>query len=131
DPPEPFKSRYAGRPYVGEIAFVDSQVGRLLAYLDAHHLADRTVVVVMGDHGESLGEHGESTHGFFVYQATMHVPLLIRAPFDAMAGRGVPAAVRRIDILPTAFELLSVKSSEKFEGTSVVPLMTGAKKELG
>ena len=131
DPPEPFKSRYAGRPYVGEIAFVDSQVGRLLAYLDAHHLADRTVVVVMGDHGESLGEHGESTHGFFVYQATMHVPLLIRAPFDAMAGRRVTDTVRSIDILPTALELLSVKSSEKFEGTSVVPLMTGAKKELG
>jgi choline-sulfatase len=131
DPPEPFKSRYAGRPYVGEIAFVDSQVGRLLAYLDAHHLADRTVVVVMGDHGESLGEHGESTHGFFVYQATMHVPLLIRAPFDAMAGRRVTDTVRSIDILPTALELLSVKSSEKFEGTSVVPLMTGVKKELG
>jgi arylsulfatase A-like enzyme/Tfp pilus assembly protein PilF len=131
DPPEPFKSRYAGRPYVGEIAFVDSQVGRLLSYLDAHHLADRTVVVVMGDHGESLGEHGEATHGFFVYQATMHVPLLIRAPFDAMAGRRVTDTVRGIDILPTALELLSVKSSEKFEGTSVVPLMTGAKKELG
>ena len=80
DPPEPFKSRYAGHPYVGEIAFIDSQVGRLLAYLDAHHLADHTVVVVVGDHGESLGEHGEATHGFFVYQATLHVPLLIRAP---------------------------------------------------
>ena len=131
DPPEPFKSRYEGRPYVGEIAFVDSQVGRLLAYLDAHHLADRTVVVVMGDHGESLGDHGESTHGFFVYQATMHVPLLIRAPFDAMTARRVTDTVRSIDILPTALELLSVKSSEKFEGTSVVPLMTGAKKELG
>jgi choline-sulfatase len=131
DPPEPFKSRYAGRPYVGEIAFVDSQVGRLLAYLDSHHLSDRTVVVVMGDHGESLGEHGEATHGFFVYQSTMHVPLLIRAPFDAMAGRRVTDTVRSIDVLPTALELLSVKSSEKFEGTSVVPLMTGAKKELG
>jgi len=131
DPPEPFKSRYAKHPYVGEIAFVDSQVGRLLAYLDAHHLAGNTVVVVMGDHGESLGEHGESTHGFFVYQATMHVPLLIRAPYDAMAGRRVADTVRSIDILPTALELLGVKSSERFEGTSVVPLMTGAKKELG
>ena len=131
DPPEPFKSRYAGHPYVGEIAFVDSQVGRLLSYLDAHHLADHTVVVVMGDHGESLGEHGEGTHGFFVYQATMHVPLLIRAPYDAMAGRRVADTVRSIDILPTALELLGVKTSERFEGTSVVPLMTGAKKELG
>ena len=131
DPPEPFKSRYAGHPYVGEIAFVDSQVGRLLAYLDVHRLADRTVVVVMGDHGESLGEHGEGTHGFFVYQATTHVPLLIRAPYDAMAGRRVADTVRSIDILPTALELLGVNTSEHLEGTSVVPLMTGAKKELG
>jgi choline-sulfatase len=131
DPPEPFNSRYAGHPYIGEIAFVDSQVGRLLAYLDAHHLAERTVVIVMGDHGESLGEHGEATHGFFVYQATMHVPLLIRAPYDAMVGRRVADTVRSIDILPTALELLAVRSSEPLEGTSVVPLMTGAKKELG
>jgi choline-sulfatase len=130
-PPEPFKSRYANRPYIGEIAFVDSQVGRLLAYLDAHDLARNTVVVVMGDHGESLGEHGEGTHGFFIYQATMHVPLLIRAPYDAMAGRRVADTVRSIDILPTALELLGIKTTDRLEGTSVVPLMTGAKKELG
>jgi choline-sulfatase len=131
DPPEPFKSRYAGHPYVGEIAFVDSQVGRLLAYLDAHHLADRTVIVVMGDHGESLGEHGEATHGFFVYQATLHVPLLIRTPYDVMAGRRVADTVRSIDILPTVLELLGVKTPDRLEGSSVVPLMTGAKQELG
>ena len=131
DPPEPFKSRYEGHPYVGEIAFVDSQVGRLLAYLDAHDLTRHTVVIVMGDHGESLGEHGEATHGFFVYQSTMHVPLLIRAPYDVMAGRRVSEVVRSIDILPTALELLGVNADERFEGTSVVPLMTGAKKELG
>ncbi|MGH9141109.1 MAG: tetratricopeptide repeat protein, partial [Vicinamibacterales bacterium] len=131
EPPEPFKSRYAGHPYVGEIAFVDSQVGRLLSYLDTHHLTDRTVVIVMGDHGESLGEHGEATHGFFVYQATMHVPLMIRAPYDAMVGRRVADTVRSVDILPTALELLAVKPSERLVGTSVVPLMTGAKKELG
>jgi len=130
-PPEPFKSRYASRPYIGEIAFVDSQVGRLLAYLDQHDLARNTIVVVMGDHGESLGEHGEGTHGFFVYQATMHVPLLIRAPYDAMAGRRVADTVRSVDILPTMLELLGIRTTERLEGTSVVPLMTGAKKELG
>jgi len=130
-PPEPFASRYAGHPYIGEIAFVDSQVGRLLSYLDTHDLARNTVVVVMGDHGESLGEHGEGTHGFFVYQATLHVPLLIRAPFDSMAGRRVTDTVRSIDILPTALDLLGVQTGEQFEGASVVPLMTGARKELG
>ena len=130
-PPEPFASRYRGRPYVGEIAFVDSQVGRLLQFLDAHDLARNTVVVVMGDHGESLGEHGEQTHGFFVYQATMHVPLIVRAPYDAMAGRRVGDTVRSVDILPTVLDLLGIPASESFAGTSVVPLMTGAKKELG
>jgi tetratricopeptide (TPR) repeat protein len=130
-PPEPFKSRYAGRPYIGEIAFVDSQVGRLLGYLDAHDLARTTVVIVMGDHGESLGEHGESTHGFFVYQATMHVPLLIRTPYDAMTGRRVADTVRSIDILPTTLELLGIGTADRLEGASVVPLMTGATKELG
>jgi arylsulfatase A-like enzyme/Tfp pilus assembly protein PilF len=131
DPPEPFKTRYQGRPYAGEIAFVDSQVGRLLAYLDQRNLARNTIVVVMGDHGESLGEHGEGTHGFFVYQATMHVPLLIRTPYDVTAGRRVRDTVRSIDILPTMLELLGLKRDESLEGTSVAPLMTGAKQELG
>lgn len=67
-PPEPYRSRYTERPFAGEIAFVDSQVGRLLAFLDSNDLAKKTVVAVMGDHGESLGEHGEATHGFFVYE---------------------------------------------------------------
>jgi choline-sulfatase len=131
DPPEPFKARYAGHPYIGEIAFVDAQVGRLLSFLDARNLTRHTVVIVMGDHGESLGEHGEGTHGFFVYQATMHVPLMIRAPYDVMAGRRVGDTVRSIDILPTALELLGVKTADRLEGSSVVPLMTGARKELG
>jgi len=132
EPPEPFKSRYEGRPYIGEIAFVDSQVGRLLAFLDERNLARNTIVVVMGDHGESLGEHGEGTHGFFVYQATMHVPLLIRAPYDGMAGRLVKDTVRSVDILPTMLELLGIGAAgESFEGTSIAPLMTGARQELG
>src|SRR5712692_6454580 len=130
-PPEPFKSRYARHPYPGEIAFVDSQVGRLLAYLDDHDLVRHTVIVVMGDHGESLGEHGESTHGFFVYQSTAHVPLIIRAPYDVMEGRRVADTVRSVDILPTVLELLGVRAAEPFEGASLVALMTGAKKELG
>src|SRR5262245_26838294 len=73
DPPEPFRSRYRDRPYVGEIAFADAQLGRVLAYLDARHLTDRTIVAVMGDHGEGLSEHDEATHGFFVYESTVRV----------------------------------------------------------
>src|SRR5439155_21512320 len=82
--------------------------------------------------GESLGEHGEGTHGFFIYQSTTRVPLVVRAPYGAtLGGRRIRDVVRSVDILPTVLELLGVRSNERFEGMSVVPLMTGAKAELG
>jgi arylsulfatase A-like enzyme/Tfp pilus assembly protein PilF len=131
DPPEPYKSRYSDRPYAGEIAFVDSQVGRLMTWLEANQLLEKTIVVVMGDHGESLGEHGEGTHGFFVYEGTLHVPLLIRAPYDALRGRTVADVVRSVDVQPTVLDLLGIRSTETFEGQSLTSLMTGARSELG
>lgn len=132
EPPEPYKTIYRGRPYIGEIAFVDSQVGRVLAYLDAHNLSDRTIVVVMGDHGESLHEHGEATHGFFIYESTVHIPLIIRAPFSAIrGGRRVAEVVRSVDVMPTVLDLLGIPSPKGIEGVSVSSLMTGAAKELG
>ncbi len=130
DPPEPYKSRYSDRPYAGEIAFVDSQVGRLLAWLDGHQRLEKTIVVIIGDHGESLGDHGEGTHGFFVYESVLHVPLLIRTPYDAMRGRTVSDVVRSIDVLPTVLDLLGVGTGEQFEGQSLTSLMTGASSGL-
>jgi arylsulfatase A-like enzyme/Flp pilus assembly protein TadD len=79
-PPEPYRSRFAGREYDGEIAYVDAQVARLLTDLERRGLRDKTIVAVIGDHGESLGEHGELTHGLLLYEATLHVPLIIAAP---------------------------------------------------
>ena len=131
DPPEPYKSRYPDRPYAGEIAFVDSQVGRLMTWLETNQLLEKTIVVVMGDHGESLGDHGEGTHGFFVYESVLHVPLLIRAPYDAMRGRKVADVVRSVDVQPTVLDLLGIRSTETFEGQSLAPLMTGVRSELG
>ncbi len=130
-PPEPYKSRYATRPYAGEIAFVDSQVGRLLAWLDTHHLLEKTIVVVIGDHGESLGDHGESTHGFFVYESVLHVPLMIRAPYDLTRGRTIADVVRNVDVQPTVLDLMGIPSSNTFEGQTLTPLMTGARSTLG
>jgi arylsulfatase A-like enzyme/Tfp pilus assembly protein PilF len=78
--PDPFRSRYAGRPYDAAIAFEDEQVGRVIARLQALNLYHNTLVVLASDHGESLGEHGESEHGFFVYNATLRVPLIVKAP---------------------------------------------------
>jgi tetratricopeptide (TPR) repeat protein len=124
-PPEPWASRYPNRPYVGEIAYTDSQVGRLLEWLDEHDRANDTVVIVMGDHGESLGEHGESGHGFFVYEGATRVPFIIRAPFESMRNRRVVTPVRSVDVLPTALELLGIEPTRPSDGTSLVPLLTG------
>ncbi|HEV8240452.1 MAG TPA: sulfatase-like hydrolase/transferase [Thermoanaerobaculia bacterium] len=104
-PPEPFRSRHAGDPYSGEVAAVDAQVDRLTAWLARRDLAKRTVVVVAGDHGEGLGEHGEATHGLLLYQATLRVPLLIAAP-GLLAPRVVRAPVGLADVAPTVAALL-------------------------
>ena len=130
-PPEPYRSRYSDRPYLGEIAFVDSQVGRLLAFLETARILDRTVVAVIGDHGESLGEHGESTHGFFIYESVLHVPFMILTPYDSQRGRRLPGVVRSVDVLPTILDLLGTPLADTVEGRSLVPMMNGASRDLG
>ena len=92
-PPQPFATRFAERPYDGGIAELDVQVGRLLAELDARGSSARTVVAVVGDHGEALGEHGELTHGLLVYEPSLRVPLIARAPGVLRSGRVVRTPV--------------------------------------
>ena len=87
DPPEPFRTQFKGRPYDGEIAYEDAQLARLFTWLKAHGLYEGAMIVLVGDHGESLGEHGEQEHGFFVYNATARVPLIVKAPGRAPAKR--------------------------------------------
>jgi arylsulfatase A-like enzyme/tetratricopeptide (TPR) repeat protein len=130
-PPEPFATKYEGHPYLGEIAFTDSQVGRVIAKLESLHLDDRTVVMVMGDHGESLGDHGEAAHGFFVYNSTTHVPFVIRAPFAATRQRRVADPVRSVDVMPTALDLLGIAPPAGISGVSLAPLLAGTQRELG
>jgi arylsulfatase A-like enzyme/Tfp pilus assembly protein PilF len=125
--PEPYKSEYRGHPYRGAVAFTDAQVGRVLSFLKDRGLSDRTIVIVSGDHGESLGEHGEETHGFFVYESSMHVPLIMHAPFSLTAGRRVSLPVRTADILPTVLDLLQLPVPESLAGVSLAPLLAGAK----
>ncbi len=131
DPPEPYKTQYAGRPYNGEIAFVDAELGRVIDFLEREGLMERTVIAVIGDHGESLDEHGEASHGFFVYESTTRVPFVIRAPFDRLAGRRVTDPVRAVDLVPSVLDLLDVATPKGISGASLVPLMTGAVRELG
>jgi choline-sulfatase len=127
DPPEPYASIYGHNPYVGEIAFADSQIGRLLDALDARRLMERTVVIVAGDHGESLGDHGEEDHGVFVYESVLRIPLIIRAP--GVSPRRVAAVVRLTDVMPTVLDLLGIPPP-RADGVSLVDLLTGRRSTL-
>ncbi|HEX7019847.1 MAG TPA: sulfatase-like hydrolase/transferase [Gemmatimonadaceae bacterium] len=93
--PEPYRSKYAQHPYLGEIAYMDSQLGRLIDAFRARAGADAAIVIA-GDHGEGLGEHGEETHGTLLYQSTMHVPLVIEGPGVTQGTSDVPVSARRI-----------------------------------
>lgn len=112
--------------YQGAIAFMDSQVGRVLGFLEARHLLERTLVVIVGDHGESLGEHGERTHGLFVYEGVTRVPLIIRAPSSRMRGRRVSGVVRSVDVMPTMLDLLGIPIPLPVAGATLVDRMTGS-----
>jgi arylsulfatase A-like enzyme/Tfp pilus assembly protein PilF len=122
DPPEPYKHEYAKSPYDGEIAYMDEQVGRLLAGLEQLALTPHTLVIVMGDHGESLGEHGEATHGIFLYDATLHVPLIVAGP-EIPSGKVIGDQVRSIDLHPTVMEFLNLHPSSEAQGVSLWPLI--------
>ncbi len=123
EPPEPFKSRFPDRPYDGEISFVDSALEKVLAYLKGSGLEGRTAVILTADHGESLGEHGESTHGYFAYNASLHVPLLLA--FPGMGPRRVDGSVSHIDIFPTLCDFLGETAPKGLQGRSLMPLIRG------
>jgi len=122
EPPEPYRTQYPGDPYSGEIAYTDEQVGRLLDFLDQQNLRDRTLVVAVGDHGEGLNDHGEGTHGIFIYDDTLHVPLIMAGP-RVGAGKVVKDQVRSIDLLPTVAEFLRLPPNPAAQGVSLWPLI--------
>ena len=128
NPPEPFASRYRGAPYFGEVAATDAALAPLLQpALDGPADGD-TLVVLTADHGESLGEHGEMTHGLFAYEATLRVPLILfqRGAFTPHA---VAAPVRHVDILPTILEAVGAPPPAPLDGRSLLPLAAGAAAE--
>jgi arylsulfatase A-like enzyme len=99
-------------------------------FLGERGLLDRTVVVIVGDHGESLGEHGEVSHGLFVYQSVIHVPLIIRAPLAFRKAGRIVDPVRIVDVMPTVLDLLGLPPQPAVEGRTLVPLMNGSAKTL-
>lgn len=132
-PPEPFLSEYGrqGRGpaafYDGEIAFMDSQIGRLTEWLSTRGLDRRTVVVLIGDHGEGLGSHGEGTHGYFIYDYAVHVPFIVVTPFRELQGVRVASQSRTADVFPTVLELAGIPLPGKVHGRSQVPAMLDPK----
>ncbi len=125
-PPEPYSREYASQPYDGEIAFADEQVGRLLRFLKDKGLYQNTVIVLSGDHGESLGEHGEKTHGFFIYNVTMHVPLIIHLP-GKPATQTVADPVSLVDLMPTVLAATGLDIPSQVQGRSLLSALRGEK----
>ena len=125
DPPEPFKSRFADKPYDGEVAFVDDVVGRLFDYLGEKNLWESSLVIFTADHGESLWDHDEETHGIFAYNATIWIPLIIHAP--GAKSRKVEHNVAHVDIFPTVCELLDIRKPDFLQGISLSPALRGKK----
>lgn len=118
-PPEPYRSRH-NDPYDGEMAFMDAQIRRLIEFLDSRGLGRRVMIFVCGDHGESFGEHREDGHGQFVYNATLHVPLLIRLPERAGAGSIVDRVVGLEDIAPTVLRVMGWKRPPSMRGQDLL-----------
>src|SRR5208282_5656187 len=116
DPPEPFKTRYVSTPYNGEIAYVDSVVGKLLTELRALGLYDGALIAVMADHGEALGEHGETTHGIFLYDETIQVPLLFKLPGGRSAGTRIDSRAGLVDVLPTILQAVGIAVPPEVQG---------------
>jgi Flp pilus assembly protein TadD len=123
DPPPPFKAKFASQLYDGEIAYADSAVGRLLDELRKHGLYDETLIAVMADHGESLGAHGENTHGIFLYDETLHVPLLFKLPASHAAGKKIDTRARLVDVAPTILQEAGLPIPKEMQGESLSPLM--------
>jgi arylsulfatase A-like enzyme/predicted Zn-dependent protease len=124
--PEPFQSRFPRTrdgAYDAEIASADAQVGRLVGALRADGRLADTLVIVVADHGEMLGEHGELTHGFFIYEGATHIPLIISGP--GVPARVVADQVRIVDVMPTALSLLGVPVPTQVQGTNLMPLARG------
>lgn len=121
-PPPPYRDQFRERLYDGEIAYMDHEIGRLLA--DRHLRGDEVITTLLADHGESLGEHGENTHAILVYESTLHVPFIMHVP-GGPKGLRIDERITQVDLVPTLLDLLGMKEDPKFLGKTLVPLIEG------
>ena len=120
DAPEPYATDFAGRPYLAEVAYTDAQVESLLNHLGGLDALDDTWVLVVGDHGEGLGSHGESMHGVLLYDATTRVPFIVRPPGGASEPRVIDAPTSQVDIMPTLLAAAGVAAPEGLDGVNLL-----------
>lgn len=129
-PPAPFAERFESDPYQGEIAYADHELGRLLDGLARSGVEARTVVSVIGDHGEALHEHGEPTHGFLLHDETLRVPWLLKSPGQVQPGLEVARLVSQVDVLPTILRLLDIEPPAEIDGVDALPPASAASRTV-
>ena len=122
DPPSPFREQYPGHPYRASVACMDAELGKFFAFLKQSGLWSKTLIMVVSDHGESLGEHGEETHGFFIYEATVRVPFLVHFPF-APPQKRLLQRVELTDVAPTILQALGFEIPRAVQGRSLLDLI--------
>jgi choline-sulfatase len=122
-PPIRYLQLYRNHPYDGEIAYADAALGLFVRYLKQHRSYQEALIILVGDHGESLGEHSEATHGIFLYDSTLHVPLILKLPQERPGATVITSQVRTIDIVPTVLDVISV-GIPQIDGESLLPLFT-------
>jgi arylsulfatase A-like enzyme/Tfp pilus assembly protein PilF len=125
EPPDPYMKKFAGDLYSGEVAYVDDALGNLMDYMNAENLFDNTLTLFTGDHGESLGEHSEETHGFLAYNSTIWVPLIV--VFPSAEARDFNGYVSHVDIFPTICDILEIEKPDVLQGSSLLPALKGKK----
>jgi arylsulfatase A-like enzyme/Flp pilus assembly protein TadD len=123
EPPEPFLSKYKSAPYDGGVAYADSALGKLLSQLRTRGLYENSLIAVMSDHGEGLGDHGEEFHGFFLYDATIHVPLLLKLPGERFAGKRIENRVGLVDVVPTILQTAGIEVPQEMQGESLLDMI--------
>ncbi len=135
EPPEPFASQYRDQPYDGEVEFIDSELGRFFEVLKQWGLYQDSLIVFTSDHGESLGEHKEKYHAYYIYDCSLRIPLVFRVPPHLSRGQlspgsRIPNQVRSVDIAPTVMQLLGKQVTEWIQGEGLVAMMAGKRPNI-
>jgi arylsulfatase A-like enzyme/thioredoxin-like negative regulator of GroEL len=123
DPPQPYATRYAKEPYDGELAYVDASIGKLLNQLRAAGQFEKSLIIAMADHGEAFGEHGERSHGIFLYDETIHVPLILKLPAEQAPSMKVTTRIGLVDVAPTLLQAAGAGIPDEVQGESLLKII--------